>query len=366
MIQNRQTQPDTTTRLARHTAYYQNRLYGALLLIIGVAIAGTLGYRLLEGWDVLDALYMTIITMTTVGYGETRPLSDTGRWFTIGLIITSIGIAGYAVSTVAAFILEGEFYRLIQERRMDQRLAKLKHHVIVCGGGRTGKYIAEEFYRTQTPFVLVEIDPAALENAQPIGDFPYLQGDATDDDILKLAGIARARGLIAALGEDKDNVFIVLSARSLNPDLRVIARVNDDTNASKLIKAGADEIISPNAIGGLRMASVMIRPTVVSFLDEMLRVPDQTLRIDEVHIDSVPHLVGQTIGDANLGRRTGMLVVAIKSQSTGYRFNPGANTVLRSGDVLIVIGTPDQVAALHASDLGQEPSSRPDTARNYK
>ena len=358
----RKREPDYTVQLSKHTTRYQTRLFRALLLILGVAAGGTLGYHLLEGWNLLDALYMTIITMTTVGYGETRPLTDAGRWFTIGLIVTSIGIAGYAVSTVAAFILEGEFYRLIQERRMDKRLAKLKNHIIVCGGGRTGKTITEEFYRTQTPFVLVEIDPATLESALQSGDFPYLQGDATDDDILKLAGIEQASGLIAALGEDKDNVFIVLSARSLNPNLRVIARVSEEANVGKLLKAGADEVISPNAIGGLRMASVMIRPTVVSFLDEMLRVPDQTLRIDEVHIDNVPNLIGKTIGNANLGHRIGMLIVAIQSKDSGYRFNPGADMELCGGDVLIVMGTPDQIAALHASDLGQEPPPPSDAA----
>jgi voltage-gated potassium channel len=338
--------------LARRAARTPFRRFYALLLIVVVMGGGTLGYAVIEGWDILDALYMTIITMATIGYGETHPLSDGGRVFTIGLIIVSIGTAGYAVSTVAAFIVEGEFYRIIRERRMDQRIAQLTHHVIVCGGGRTGKYIADEFYRTQTPFVLIEQDEEVLRSALQIGDFPYLQGDATDDETLRLAGIERAKGLVAALGEDKDNVFITLSARALNPTLRVIARVNDDANASKLLKAGADEVVSPNRIGGLRMASIMIRPAVVTFLDEMLRVPGQTLRVDEAHIDQAPGLIGKTLGQADIGRRTGMLVMAIKSPDSGYRFNPGANTVLKTGDILIVVGTREQIAALRTSELG--------------
>lgn len=338
------------TRLSRYTARYQHRLARALLLIVAVACGGTLGYSLLEGWGVLDALYMTIITMTTVGYGETRPLSDAGRWFTISLIITSIGLAGYSVSTLAAFIVEGEFYRIIRERRMDQRIANLSDHLILCGAGRTGHYIAEEFYRTHTPFVVIEYDDDVLEAARQIGDFPYLKADATQDETLRLAGIERARGLVAALGEDKDNVFIVLSARALNPRLRVIARVSDEANASKLIKAGADEVVSPNMIGGLRMASVMLRPAVVSFLDEMLRVPDQTLRVEEVHVERIPRVIGKTLGEADIAKRTGMLVMAIKSVDSGYRFNPGASTVLRASDVLIVVATPEQIAALHASE----------------
>jgi voltage-gated potassium channel len=324
-------------------------LLSALLLIVVVAATGTVGYMALEGWSLLDALYMTVITMGTIGYGETHALSDAGRIFTMGLIITSLGIAGYSISTVAAFIVEGEFYRLIQERRMDQRIAKLKDHIILCGGGRTGHYIAEEFYRTQTPFVLVEQDEANLQAALQIGDIPYVKADATEDETLRLAGIERAKGLVAALGEDKDNVFIVLSARSLNPRLRVISRVNDEDNASKLRKAGADEVISPNAIGGLRMASVMLRPAVVTFLDEMLRVPGQTLRVDEVHIEGVPGLLGKTLGEANIAKRTGMLVMAIKSVERGYQFNPGAGTVLNAGDILIVVGTREQIARLHES-----------------
>lgn len=327
------------------------RFVYAALLIVTIIGGGTIGYAWLEGWPVLDSFYMTIITMTTVGYGETRPLSEAGRLFTIGLIVSSIGMAGYAVSTLAAFVVEGEFYRIIRERRMDQRITQLSNHIILCGAGRTGKYIAEEFVRTRTPFVLIEQDQDVLDQALSLGDIPYIQADATEDEALRLAGIERARGLVAALGDDKDNVFLVLSARALNPTLRIIARLNDESNAGKLSKAGADEIVSPNAIGGLRMASIMLRPVVVSFLDEMLRVTDQTLRVEEVHIDRIPALIGKTLAEADIGRRIGMLVVAIKSRNARPRFNPGAKTVLQAGDILIVMGTPDQIEALHRSEL---------------
>lgn len=337
---------DVSARAYRGT---QRRLVAALVLILTLVGGGTLGYMLLEGWSVLDALYMTVITMATVGYGETRPLSDAGRGFTIALIITSLMLAGYAVSTLAAFIAEGEFARLLRERNMDQRISKLDNHIILCGAGRTGKHIAQEFFRTQTPFVLVEHDITVVQDAlELIGPCPYLVADATLDETLQTVGIERARGLVAALGEDKDNVFLVLSARAMNPKLRIVSRVIDESNTGKLKKAGADEIVSPNAIGGLRMASVMLRPTVVSFLDEMLRVPDQTLRVEEVHAKNLPRAVGRTLGDLHIGRNTGMLVMAIKPGTGGYRFNPGADTVLRAGDVLIVVGTPDQIAKLHA------------------
>ncbi|MBP8974446.1 MAG: NAD-binding protein [Anaerolineae bacterium] len=335
--------PPLTRRATRH----QTRLYRALLLMALVVGGGTAGYVLLEGWDLLDALYMTVITMATVGYAETRPLSDSGRIFTIGLIVASISIAGYAISTIISFVVEGEFYRALRERHMDQRIARLTDHIILCGGGRTGRPIASELHQTRTPFVVIEQDPAVIGEIRQHGDLLYLQGDATQDDTLHLAGIARARGLIAALGDDKDNVFIVLTARSLNPRLRIVARANDDANMSKLIKAGANEVVSPNLIGGLRMASVMLRPAVVVFLDQMLRVPDQTLRVEEIHVAHVPALAGKTLAEADVAGRTGMIVLAIQPAQGGYRFNPSPDTLLQASDILIVIGTPEQIARLH-------------------
>jgi voltage-gated potassium channel len=325
---------------------FRGRLLRAILLILVITVAGTLGYLVIEGWTLLDALYMTIISMTTVGYGETQELTEAGRVFTIFLLISSIGTAGYTISTLASFIVEGEFQRILRGRRMDKRIASLGDHIILCGGGRTGIHIAEELHKTHTPFVVIEQNPNVIEQLLNIGDILHLQADATQDESLLLAGIGQARGLFAVLGEDKDNVFVALSARALNPHLRIVARLIDEDNAEKLHMAGADEVVSPNAIGGLRMASVMLRPTVVNFLDEMLRAPEQTLRVEEVHIDDVPSLAGQTLGHANIGCRTGLLVVASKPQNRGYQFNPGAQTRLQKGDILIVIGTPEQIDAL--------------------
>jgi voltage-gated potassium channel len=325
---------------------YQVRLLRPVALILIITISGTLGYHLLEGWSFLDALYMTIISMTTVGYGETRELTDLGRVFTMFLLIGSIGTAGYAVSTLASFLVEGEFQRIIQGRRMDKRIANLREHVILCGSGPTGKYIAEELFKTQTPFVVIERDSDAIHHLLQVGDILHLHGDATQDETLLLAGIERARGLFAVLGEDKDNVFIVLSARSLKPELRIVARVIEEENAEKLRKAGADEIVSPNAIGGLRMASVMLRPTVVNFLDEMLRVTEQTLRMEEVNLNAASPLVGRTLRDASIRVRTGLLVVALKSRDGAYHFNPEPETLIKTDDVLIVIGTPEQLSTL--------------------
>ncbi len=327
------------------------RLFYPAIMIVIAASFGTLGYRILEGWSFVDALYMTVITMTTVGYGEIRPLSEHGRMFTIGLIITSIGIAGYVVSKLTAFVVEGEIKRILQGRKMDKQIAALHNHIILCGAGRTGLHIAEEFYKTHTPFVVIEQDKEALEDLLRLDSgLLYLQEDATQDETLLRAGIKRAKGLVTTLSEDKDNIFVTLCARSLNPKLRIVARLVEEKNAELLRKAGADEIVSPNAIGGLRMASIMLRPAVVAFLDEVLRVTGQTLRMEEMHVDDTPGLLNRLLGEADIRRRTGLLVVAIKSQTHGYQFNPGAGTILRSGDILIVVGTEEQLNNLHFSE----------------
>lgn len=322
------------------------RILRAFILFMMTLLVGTLGYRRLEGWSLMDGLYMTVITMTTIGYGETGPLSQTGRTFTILLSLISVGIGGYAISTVAAFIVEGDFQRIFRGSKMDKQIAQLENHIILCGAGRIGMQIAAEFYKTRTPFVVIERKSEATDQLGSLGDILYLHGDATKDETLRLAGIERANGLIVTLGDDKDNAFIVLSGRSLNPKLRIVARLADQENAEKLRRVGADEIISPHAIGGLRMASLMIRPAVVTFLDEMMRIPGQTLRFEEVDVDNNSSLIGQTLVEIDIGRRIGLLVVAIKSGDGQYHFNPTAKTALKSGDVLIVIGTPEQLTAL--------------------
>jgi voltage-gated potassium channel len=329
-------------------ALVRSRFGTAIALLIGVNLIGVVGYHLIEGWSWLDALFMTVITETTIGYGETRPLSEPwGRLFTIVLIFMSVGTAGYAISTLFSFIVEGEFNRIIQGQRMDNQIAALHNHIIICGAGDTGRYIIEEFSKISAPYVVVERNTNALQGLKQLSDMLYIHGDATNDAILQSAGIERARGLVSALSDDKDNVFVVLSARALNPNLRIVARLVHEENREKLRKAGANEIVSPNAIGGLRMASVMVRPTVVSFLDQMLRATGQTLRVEEVHVDKSPTLLGKTLTDANIEQRTGVLVVALKAHNGDYQFNPPRNTVLRQGDILIVMGPIERLALMN-------------------
>ncbi len=325
------------------SSVYESRILYAFVLFLITASVGTAGYHFLQGWSWSDGLYMTVITMTTVGYGETRELTQIGRAFTMLLVVTSIGIAGYAIiSTVAAYVVEGEFNRVFRGRKMDNRIARMRDHIVLCGAGRTGIEIAQELYKTLTPFVIIEKDEEALQRLKSLKEIPHLQGDATRDAVLRRAGIERAQGLLAALPNDQANVFLVLTVRALNPNLRIISRLADDNNRQKLVRAGADAVVQTQAIGGLRMASMMIRPSVVTFLDKMLRVTGETLRVEE--LAATASMEGRTLEQLNLTERTGLLVVALQRRdSQEYSFNPKPETKLGEGDVLIVIGSPRQV-----------------------
>ena len=324
------------------SSVYQSRILYAFVLVLITASVGTAGYHFLEGWPWSDGLYMTVITMTTVGYGETRELTQMGRAFTMLLVVTSIGIAGYAISTVAAYVVEGEFNRAFRGRKMDKRIARMRDHIVLCGAGRTGVEIAQELYKTLTPFVIIEKDEEALQRLPFLREVAYLQGDATRDSVLQRSRIEKAKGLLAVLPNDQANVFLVLTVRALNPKLRIISKLTDDSNRQKLLRAGADAVVQTQAIGGLRMASMMIRPSAVTFLDKMLRVTGETLRVEEV--TATPSMQGKTLGQLDLNERIGLLVVALqRPDGQEYSFNPKPETKLGEGDVLIVIGSPRQV-----------------------
>lgn len=322
------------------------KVFEATLLLIAVSAMGTLGYYTIEDWGLFDSFYMTVITLATVGYGETHDLSMTGRLFTVFLIIVSLGVVGYGVSNLAAFVVEGEFQRMIQDRKMDKRISKMKDHIILCGAGHNGKCVAGEFYKTQTPFVIIEKNPEYLKAVFEIGDIPFIEGDATQDSVLQLAGIDRAKGLVTSLSDDKDNTFVVLSARSLNPKLKIIARNIEVENAEKLRKAGADEVISPNSIGGLRMASTMIRPSVVQFLDEMLKDKSNTIRFDEVKANDIASFIGLSVKEANISNKTGLLILAVMHEDGAYDFNPDSDMIFAKNDILLVMGSRDQIDRL--------------------
>ncbi len=313
-------------------------------LIVGfIFISGVSGYVFIEKWSFLDAIYMTVITLTTVGFGEVNKLSTHGRIFTMGLLVCGMGVLFYGLSMVTAFIIEGEFKNILGRRKMEKEISKLKNHIILCGVGKTGKHIMLEFVKTKIPFVVIEQNNSRISQMQKLAAFLYLEGDSTTSELLIKAGIERAKGLITTLPVDKDNLFVILTAREINPNLKIISRAIEEESIHKLSKVGADVVISPNAIGGLRMASEMIRPTVVSFLDIMMRDPQHTMRMEEVCVPPNSRLIGQSIKQGAIQEKTGLLVIALKRADGSYLFNPPSSTQINERDVLIVCGKKEQV-----------------------
>jgi voltage-gated potassium channel len=325
----------------------QKRLALLGVWFLTILLAGTAAFMLVEGWPFFDALYMTVITISTVGFGEVHPLRVGGRLVTIGLILGGTGSLAYGLGVVTAFFVEGELKDILGKRRMEKALARLSGHVIVCGGGETGKHIVEELVKTRTPCAVIEQNLAQSKFLERFGEIPVVEGDATDGEILSHARIAGAQGLITTLPSDKDNLFVILTARELNPKLRIVSRVIVHESEPKLRKAGADAIVSSNQIGGMRMVSEMIRPHVVSFLDSMLRDPAHAIRVGEAEVFPDSPLVGKTLGEVDLHNRVGLLVLAKRQGPQGeYVYNPKASVRLGAGDVLIVCGEPGQIEAL--------------------
>lgn len=321
------------------------RIIAILLLPVGIIAAGTLGYVLIEGWPAFDALYMTVMTVTTVGFGEVHPLSRGGKAFTIVLMLGGIFVLFYAAGEVIRIIVSGQIKHALGRQRMEQALAGMKDHVIVCGYGRMGRLVCREFSNQGVPFAVVERVPELLEDfALPHG-VPLL-GDASSDDILQTAGIDRARALVVLLASDADNLFITMSARLLNERLFIVTRAEDERAEQKLHRAGASRVVSPYAMGGYRVAHAVLRPTVVDFLDQAIRSEHLEVQIEEVQIASHSKLVGTTIRDTNVRQQLGIIIVAIKRSSGSMVFNPPPDAILAAGDILIAIGHTQQLAAL--------------------
>jgi voltage-gated potassium channel len=329
------------------------KLVTSILLLVAVYGIGVAGYMVLEHWRFQDASFMTVITLATVGYGETKPLTQAGRWFTTILILGGMSTLLYALSSITAFVVEGQLKDLLRRTRMEKEISKLKDHFIVCGAQRVGLVVLKELMRTGNRAVIVDHDVGeALEWGERHGGVLALQGDPSDDEVLERAGVARARGLLAALETDKDNVIVVLTARGLNKDLRIVARAHEESTREKLLRAGADTAVLTQNIGGMRMASEMIRPTVVNFLDTMLREKETALRVEEATIRNGSPLEGQSLEEASLGKRTGVLVVAIRRPDGAFEFNPPEDRGLLEGEVLVAMGTPEQVRALRKLAAG--------------
>lgn len=321
------------------------RLLVAVLSLVALVLVGIIGYVVIEGWPPLQSIYMTIITLTTTGFTDFN-VSPAGRIFTIVLLVGGAAVFTYSIGTATALLVEGELSDVWRRRRMEKEIAALRGHYIVCGAGNTGIHVIDELVKMREPFVVVECCRDRVEGLLEDRKFPYVLGDATQDSALKRAGIDHARGLVAALAEDADNLFVVLSARNLNPGLRIVSAAVGEGCPQKLRKAGADEVIQTDQIGGLRMASVLLRPHVVSFLDVMLR-QEETVRFGETTLREGSELLGRTLDAARIQEQTGLVVLAVRRGGNGkFLYNPPPDTRLDLADSLIVIGDVRQVSEL--------------------
>jgi len=311
--------------------------------LAAVVIVGVVGYQVIEGWNFLDAIYMTVTTITTVGYREVHELSDAGRIFSIFLMFGGVGGALYALSGIVGYIVEGNIGTVWERRKMKNKIKGLKGHFILCGYGRVGEEIARTFKEEDAPFIVIDNRPECIGLLEKT-DYIYLDGDATRDDILKLAGIERARGLIAAVGTDTDNTYITLSARGLRPDIYIEARASIPEAVTKLERAGADRVILPHAIGGNRMAMLALRPAVVDFIDNVVSSRGREMQLEAVDIKDNSRVIGLKIKD--IQNRTRVTTLALQKQGRALISNPAGDEVVEAGDQLIVIGTRPQLISL--------------------
>ena len=333
----------------------RRRLIYALITLVCVIACSVAGYRLLGGQQVtfLQALYMAVITLAGVGYGEIidTSMNPALRVFNMAVVLVGVTLTVYVFSVVTAFLVEGEIRNIFWRRRMERRISELRHHYVVCGLGDTGRHCIDELAKTNTPFVAIDSHPDNVKRFQEIArkeDLLFVIGDASEASVLEEAGIAHAKGLITALPGDKDNLVVTVMAHQQNPKLRIVARCTDLRFAERLIKAGANATVSPNHIGGLRMASEAVRPHVVSFLDQMLKEKGHTMRVEEVVVPEGGAWVGLSMLDLDLRHRYHLLPLAVKTRAEGnenkFLFDPADNYHLTAEDIIVVMGDEDLVA----------------------
>ncbi len=324
------------------------RLRLSLILFISVFLVGVFGFKLIGGkeWSLLESLYMTVITISTVGYGEVVDLSQNpaARLFAVIYIIICLGTIAFAVSSITAFVVEGELKNILGRKRMEKEIHKLAGHFIVCGSDETAQTAIQELLLTKRPFVVIEPSAEKIEKLKSLGPVLFLQGDPVDERVLEEAGIKRAQGIFLSLPSDEANLFATITVRSLNPTIRIVAKVIDLRSQAKMLKAGADSAISPAYIGGMRMVSEMVRPAATTFLDMMLRDREKVLRVEELTVKPGSAFCGQTLAELAVGEKTGALLVAVKrAGSADYEFNPAPSRRIEPGDTLILIASPDMV-----------------------
>lgn len=331
---------------------FRRTILPVVILILVVFTIGTFGYSLIEEWSLLDSLYMTAITLTTVGFSEVQPLSNAGRIFTIGLLILGVGIIVYGLGTIGEYLLASDIGPILRRRRHRGMINKMQGHILVCGYGRVGRSAVASLKDSHKDVVVIDIDESIVDELREIG-ISAIHGDATKDDVLRQAGIERAQGVIVCGGSEADNLYIVLSARALNPELTIVTRTIDPASEEKMLRAGADRVISPYQLGGQFMADIMTRPGVTDFFRLVTLDSGLELWLEELAIKEGSELAGQTVIEADLRKRTGATLVGLLRQSSGEILTPDETTRLEAEDVLITIGTRDQLNRLEELSLGR-------------
>ena len=323
----------------------------SLFTLVALIGGGTFGYVLIEGWSIFESLYMTVITLATVGYKEVHELSQEGKVFTILLIIFGAGTIAYTIGSMIQFMVEGQLRRLLGRKKLQKQISRLQNHYIICGYGRIGRMIAREFAAKPLPFIIVEQDPAHCRRIEEDG-YLYVEGDATRDEILEQAGIAAAKGLITVVTSDSANVFITLTARGINPDLFILARASEDGADIKLMRAGATKVVSPYTIGASRMAQAVLRPSVVDFIDIATGTESLELQLEEICIAPQSALVGKNLVNSGIRSDLGLIIVGIK-KARGMLFNPASTVEIEANDILIALGEPHNIVHLEAIASGR-------------
>lgn len=307
-----------------------------LVFMACIFVGGVCVYMFVEGWGFVDSFYMVVITLSTVGFGEIQPLSDRARLLTSAIIILGVGNFAYIVGSFSRMLVDGHLHNLLWRRKVQRRIDKLENHYIVCGYGRIGGVVVQEILKVSSDVVVIEHDPKLVEQLKHDG-IMHLSGDATDDLLLVSAGIKRARSIVTALTDEAANVYVTLTARQLNPKISIIARANNASHITRLEFAGANRVVLPHLIGGVRMAHTVLKPTVTDFLDLAVR-GDIDLQMEQLGISEKSVFVGKNIMDSNIRKDYDLIIVAIKRESGELVFNPGPREVLCSGDTLITLG----------------------------
>ncbi len=312
------------------------------LVLLGI---GSAGYMLIEGWDFMDAFYMTVITIATVGYGEVHEVSFGGRLFTVIMILLGVGFFLYVVGNIIQFLVEGRIRLVLGRRKLDTQINKLKGHYIICGYGRIGRVLARFLIARYIDVVVIERDQNRVAIMDEDGIL-YLIGEATDEAVLKRAGIQRAKGLVTAVATDPDNVFLVLIAKQLNPDLFIVSRAGQNAVKKTLLAAGADKVISPYDLGARRMAHAILRPTVIRFLETAFADESVDIQIEEIRVGSNSRLVGVSMKDSGIRQDFDLMIMVIRKPDDTMTFNPKADTVIEAGDVMVVVGAAKSIKQL--------------------